>query len=89
MEAVASVVDVLENVFCSLWNREVDHLISLSTGISATLEIRNDLLGVNDKGKSASREFVKQRCSSDATITFFDPLKKLKLKSFKNLKAAF
>ena len=27
------------------------------------------------------------RCSSDATITLFDPLKKLKLKSFKNLKA--
>ena len=31
---------------------------------------------------------MKQPCSSDATITFFDPLKKLKLnKSFKNLKA--
>ena len=29
MEAVASVVDVLENAFCSPWNREVDHLISL------------------------------------------------------------
>ena len=81
MEAVASVVDVLENVFCSPWNREVDHLISLSTGMSATPEIRNDLLEANDKGKSASREFVKQRCSSDAAITFFDPLKNLKLKS--------
>ena len=87
MEAVASVVDVLENVFCSPWNREVDHLISLSTGISATPEVRDDLLEAYDKGKSASREFVKQRCSSEATITFFDPLKKLKLKSFKNLKA--
>ena len=30
---------------------------------------------------------MKQRCSSEATITFFDSLKKLKLKSFKNLKA--
>ena len=89
MEAVASVVDVLENVCCrrSPWNREVDYLISLSTGISATSEVRNDLLEAKDKGKSASREFVKQRCSSDATIIFFDPLKKLKLKSFKNLKA--
>ena len=74
MEAVASVVEVLENVFCSPCNREVDHLISLSTGISATLEVRNDLLEANDKGKSASREFVKHPCSSDATITFFDPL---------------
>ena len=31
MEAVASVVDALENVFCSPWKREADHLISLST----------------------------------------------------------
>ena len=51
MEAVASVVDILENVFCSPWNREVDHLISLSTGVSATPELRDDLLEAYDKGK--------------------------------------
>ena len=87
MEAVANVVDVLENVFCSPWNRDVVHLISLSTGISATPEVRDDLLQGNEKGKSASRKFVEQRCSSDESVPFFDPLPKLKLKSFKNLKA--
>jgi hypothetical protein len=87
MEAVANVVDVLENVFCSPGNRDVVHLISLSTGISATPEVRDDLLQANEKGKSASWKFVEQRCSSDESVPFFDPLIKLKLKSFKNLKA--
>ncbi|CAB3994853.1 Hypothetical predicted protein [Paramuricea clavata] len=87
MEAVANVVDVLEKVFCNPWNRDVVHLISLSTGISATPEGRDDVLQADEKGKSASRKFVEQRCSSDESVPFFDPLTKLKLKSFKNLKA--
>ncbi|CAB4024190.1 Hypothetical predicted protein [Paramuricea clavata] len=40
-----------------------------------------------EKGKSASGKFVEQRCSSDESVPFFDPLTKLKPKSFKNLKA--
>ena len=87
MEAVASVLEVLESVFCSPWNRDVQQLTSLSTGLAATTEVRDDLLQANAKGKSACREFVLQRCSSTATGDFFDPLKKLKLKSFKDLKA--
>ena len=52
----------------------------------STLWVRDDLLQANAKGKSACKEFVFQRCSSIATSDFFDPLKKLKLKSFKELK---
>ena len=63
------------------------HLRILEISSCATTEVRDDLLQANAKGKSACREFVLQRCSSTATGDFFDPLKKLKLKSFKDLKA--
>lgn len=39
------------------------------------------------RGKAPLGNLWKQRCSSDETVPFFDPLKKLKLKTFKNLKA--
>ena len=87
MEAVRSVVYLLENVLCSPWSRGAQSLCSLSTGLAATDDVRDDLLKANAKGKAACKEFIKERCSSTSTLGFFDPLKKLKLKSFKDLKA--
>ena len=86
IEAVASVVDVLESVFCIPWNKDAQQLTGLSTGLAATAEVSNDLLQANAKGKNACKDFLSQRCSLTATVDFFDPLKKLKLKSFKDLK---
>ena len=40
-----------------------------------------------EKGLAACKEFIKDRCSSDSVLDYFDPLKKQKLKTFKDLKA--
>ena len=59
----------------------------MSTGIEATTDVSDDLLQANIKGKQAANDFVVNRCSFNPTSDNFDPLKKAKLKSFKDLKA--
>ena len=59
----------------------------MSTGVEATTELSDDLLQARSKGKQAANDFVVSRCSSTPTSDFFDPLKKTKLKSFKDLRA--
>ena len=39
-----------------------------------------------EKGLAACKKFIEERCSSDSTIDYFDPKKKQKLKTFKDLK---
>lgn len=85
-EAVTRVVDVLQNVLRNPWDKESE-LTSLSTGLAATTEIRDDLLQAKSKGQVACKEFVMARCSQNPTCGFFDTLKKMKLKSFKDLQA--
>ena len=86
-ETVKRVVEVLESVLQNPWSADVVQLASLSSGMVATAEIRNDLLHAKNKGESACREFVTKRCSANPTCDFFDTLKKLKLKTFKDLRA--
>ena len=83
--AVEKVVDLLENAFSNPWAKEGD-ITSLSTGVAATSEVRNDLLEARERGQKAVNEFVVSRCSSAPTSDYFDPLRKMKLKTFKNLK---
>ena len=83
--AVEKVVHLLENVFSNPWAKEGD-LTSLSTGVAATSEVHNDLLEARERGQKAVNEFVVSRCSSAPTTDYFDPLRKMKLKSFKDLK---
>ena len=83
--AVEKVVDLLENVFSNPWAKEGD-LTSLSTGVAATSEVSNDLLEARERGQKAVNEFVVSRCSLASTLDYFDPLRKMKLKSFKDLK---
>lgn len=85
LEAVGKVVDLLEGVFSNPWAKESD-LTTLSTGVAATTEVRNDLLQARYLGQKALNDFVISRCSSLPTANFFDPLRKMKLKSFKDLK---
>ena len=60
---------------------------SLSTGIEATTEVRDDLLQAKSKEKQAANDFVVNRCSYNPTSDHFETLKKVKLKSFKDFNA--
>lgn len=84
MEAVASVIDVFQNVFCSPWSRDAVNLISLSTGLSATPEVKDDLMLILE-GKAHVENFCKNDFFN-GTVSFFNPLRNCKLKYLKNLK---
>ena len=86
IKAVEKLVDLLEDVFTNPWKQDAV-FTSLSTGIEATKEVSDDLLQAKSRGKQAANDFEVNRCSSDPTLDYFDPLKKAKLKSFKDLKA--
>jgi len=86
INAVGKLVDLLEDVFTNPWKQDAAFM-SLSKGIEATTEVSEDLLQAKSKGKQAVNDFVVNRCSSNPTSDYFDPLKKAKLKSFKDLKA--
>ena len=85
MGAVEKVVDLLENVFSNPWAKESD-FTSQSTGVAATSEVRSDFLQARERGQKAVNEFVVSRCFLTPTSDYFDPLRKMKLKSFKDLK---
>ena len=84
IEAVEKGINLLENVFTNPWNG--GDLTSLSTGIEATAEAKDSLLGTKNGGFSACLEFISTRCSSSPKLDFFEPLPKSKYKTFKDLK---
>ncbi len=86
IKAVEKMVELIEDVFTNPWKPNAA-FTSLSTGVEATKGVKDDLLQAKAKGKQAANEFVVNRCSSKPTVDYFDPLKKTKLKTFKNLKA--
>ena len=77
-------INLVENIFTNPWNG--GDLTSLSTGIGATAEIKDSLLGAKNGGFSACLEFISTLCSSSPKLDFFEPLPKSKYKTFKELK---
>ena len=82
---VDKLTDLLEEVFSNPWKINVK-FTSLSTGIAVTSEIRDDLLKARERGQKAAKEFVLARSSATPKKDFYDPMKKVKLKTFNNLK---
>ena len=85
LAAVERVLDLLENVFKNPWSKDGE-LTSVSTGIEATSEVLSNLLQAKEKGFAACKKIIEGQYSSDSTIDYFNPLKKQKLKTFKDLK---
>ena len=48
--------------------------------------IAEDLLGAKDKGIGAFKDFCDERLDISATKSFYDPLKKQRLKTFSDIK---
>ena len=78
-------MDLLENMFKNPWSKD-SKLTSVSAGIEVTSEVRSNLQQAKEKELAAYKKFIEERCSSDSTIDYFDPLKKQKLKTFRGLK---
>ena len=77
-------INLLEDIFTNPWNG--GDLTSLSTGIGATAEVKDSLLGAKNGGFSACLEFTSTWCSSSPKLDFFEQLPKSKYKTFKDLR---
>ena len=85
--AVKKVVYLIENVINNSWTADSE-LISLTTGIAATSEIQHDLIHAKDKVGNPCNNFIESHCSSESTADLFDPITKLRLRYFKDLRTA-
>ncbi len=59
-------------------------LKSLVSSALVTVEAKNDILQFAEKGQQRFKEFVSERLISTSTLSVWDKMKKLKLKSFSN-----
>ena len=81
---VQSVVGLLEHEWVQPFS-SADDLVSISTGRTVPADVKRDLLDAKEKGQEAYLEFVNKRLAQG--VAFFDPLQKLKLKTFASLQA--
>ena len=84
IEAVDRVINLCENVFKNPWDE--GELISLSTGLEETADIKDSLFKAKEVGLKGSQEFIDTRGSANPELDFFDQLPKSKMKTFKDLK---
>ncbi len=56
-------------------------LISISTGVVASEDVKSDLIKAEEYGETAMLDFIKTRFIN-STTAFHDPIKKMKLKTF-------
>jgi hypothetical protein len=77
---VQSVVNVLTDVFIPPFSEHP--LTSISTGITVPEDAAETMLTVQELGKAAMESFINDRLSDDAILSFFDPIKKMKVPGF-------
>ena len=61
-----------------------DVMSSLSSGTRSSIEVQADLLNAQEQGCKAFTKFIKERLKKKTT-GFYEPLPKLKLKTFKSM----
>ena len=77
---IQSLLTTLTTLFINPFSSQP--LLSFSTGILATDDVSHDMATAKERGKIAMDVFVDQRLSPEAEKSFFDPIKKQKLKTF-------
>ena len=74
-------------MFETAWKNpfEDQDLANISTAMIATADVVNGLLNVHEKGNTACHHFIDSRLDLVRSLPFFDPLNRLKLKTFGSL----
>jgi hypothetical protein len=80
---VTSIAEMLENTWTNPFCGDPTDLVSISTGLVAPLEVATDLLKAHEKGEAA---YAARAQKLEEGSGFYDPIKKLKLKTFSDLK---
>ena len=81
MQAIMSVVD---NSFIDPFIES--KLVCISSGVCANSDVSRDLLQAKEIGKKSADAFVSERLSEDQKRDFYDPISRMKLKTFANMK---
>ena len=84
LKDVQEIIDLLKNVFVHSF--EERGLISLSSGIVATTDIKDDLMNAYLLGQKTMDNFINERLSENGSVDFFELVKKLNLKTLKHMK---
>ena len=80
---VEKTVETFQN-FVNPFDADKERFLFVSSGISASPEVEKDILRAEEVGLEAKETFIKDRLQKE--IRFFDPIKKLKLKTFGDMK---
>ena len=81
---VSSIVEILSEAFINPFSDFP--LLCISTGIVASENVSRDLLDAKEEGTKAMKKFIAERLSHKREKSFYDPLKKLKLKTFTSMR---
>lgn len=82
--SVKAVVELLDNDWVNPFENQMQDMVSLSSGISASEDVKNDLLRGQELGSTAYNSFVESRLKEGKN--FYEPLKKMKLKTFSSMR---
>ncbi len=63
-----------------------DSLVNLCSGLESSPQVQQDLLNAEEIGEKALQTFIDDRISSSST-PFYDPIKKLRLRTFRDMNA--
>ena len=80
LKDVQEIIDLLKEVFIHPFEKR--SLVSLSSGIVATIDIKDDAYLL---GKKAMDNITNERLSENGSVDFFVSVKKLNLKTFKHI----
>ena len=80
LKDVQEIIDLLKEVFIHPF--EERGLVSLSSGIVTTTDIKDDLMNAYSLGKKVMDNFIIERLSENGSVDFFEPVKKFNLQTF-------
>ena len=86
-QGVTALVDILKGSFIHRFAEDMP-LVSISGGLEATERVSRDLLQAKTLGQKVLQKFINGRILT-TTVAFYEPVKKLKLSTFKDLVKVF
>lgn len=80
---VSAILELLESTWTNPFCGDAMDLLSISTGLAATPDVGKNLLEAREKGEAA---YAERLVKLEKGTGFYDPIKKLKLKTFSSLR---
>ena len=80
IKTIMSTIESMVNPF----NQEIDQIVNLTSGIVASNQLAEDIIGAKVKGEAAIQVFITDRLQA-GNVDLFEPLKRFNLKTFSTM----